>query len=1009
MNRLLSSTITRAVSRAARRARMLFAFGAVAVVATACEVHSPSDPGTLASIVVTPNPTLISGASQQMTAVGYDASGRVVTITPTWSVATAAGTISTSGLYTAGATAGVYTNAIIATVGAITATATATVTVGPLASIILTPNPVTLAISGTQQFTAVGKDAGGNTVAITPTWSVVASGGTIDGNGLFTAGTTPGTFTNTVRVASGAIAATATVTVTSGPLATITVTPNPASLAAGATQTFTAVGKDAGGNTIATTVVWSIAAGGGTITQAGVFTAGNTPGTYTNTITATSGTRVGTATVTVTAGTLATLTVSPNPATLSANGTQQFTAVGRDANNNIVTVTPTWSVTNGGGAINTATGLFTAGAVSGTFTNTVTATSGTITATATVIVAGPLTSISVAPNPATLLPGGTQQFTAIGRDAANNVVAITPTWTVTNGGGTISTGGLFTAGTTAGTYANTVTATSGTASGSATVIIGTLGTITSITVTPNPAAMQANGTQQFTAVARDAGNNVIAFTPTWSVANGGGTISSTGLFTAGATTGTFTNTVTATNGTVTGSATVVVGTVGSVATLTITPNPAALLANGQQQFTAVARDAGGNIIQVTPTWTVTNGGGTINSTGLFTAGSTAGTFTNTVVATSGAVTGSATVVIGAASTTPTSITVTPNPATLLANGTQQFTAVGRDANNNVVVITPTWTVTNGGGTISSTGLFTAGATTGTFTNTVTATSGTASGSATVIVGTAGTVATITVTPNPATLLAGGTQQFTAVARDAANNIVTITPVWTVANGGGTISSSGLFTAGTVAGTYNNTVVATSGTKSGSATVVVGTVGPLTSITVTPNPAAMLANGTQQFTAVGRDANNNIVTITPVWTVGNGGGTINATGLFTAGAATGTFANTVVATSGAITGRATVVVGTVGALATIVVTPNPAFTPTNGTVQFTAVGRDAGNNIVAITPTWSIANGGGTINGTTGLFTAGTTVATFANTVVATSGTTTGSATVTVTASANIAAARTARP
>jgi hypothetical protein len=152
---------------------------------------------------------------------------------------------------------------------------------------------------------------------------------------------------------------------------------------------------------------------------------------------------------------------------------------------------------------------------------------------------------------------------------------------------------------------------------------------------------------------------------------------------------------------------------------------------------------------------------------------------------------------------------------------------------------------------------------------------------------------------------GGTRQFTAVGRDAGGNVVAITPVWSVANGGGTIGLNGLFTAGTVTGTYTNTVTATSGSTSGTATVIVTP--PGLTITVTPDPATVPVNGTQQFIAVGRDAGGNIVPITPVWSVINGGGLINASGLFTAGTVTGTFLNTVVATSGATTGDATVIV------------------------------------------------------------------------------------------------------
>jgi hypothetical protein len=85
-----------------------------------------------------------------------------------------------------------------------------------LATITVTPANPTLTAGNTQQFTAVGKDADGNDVSITPTWSVEAGGGTIDNNGMFTAGSTAGTFTSTVKATSGGVSGTATVTVTAG-------------------------------------------------------------------------------------------------------------------------------------------------------------------------------------------------------------------------------------------------------------------------------------------------------------------------------------------------------------------------------------------------------------------------------------------------------------------------------------------------------------------------------------------------------------------------------------------------------------------------------------------------------------------------------------------------------------------------------------------------------------------------------------------------------------------------
>jgi hypothetical protein len=519
--------------------------------------------------------------------------------------------------------------------------------------------------------------------------------------------------------------------------------------------------------------------------------------------------------------TLASIAVTPNPQTLAAGATQQFTAVGTDSRGATMAITPTWSVAAGGGTIS-ATGLFTAGTAAGTFTNTIRATSGTVSGTATVIVTvGPLASIVVTPNPATVAIGGAQQFTAVGRDAAGNTVAITPAWSVVAGGGTINaTSGLFTAGTTVGAFASTVRAASGTISGTATVNV-TAGALATIVVTPNPATLDPGAVQQFTAVGRDASGNAVAITPVWSVANGGGSINTgTGAFTAGAASGSFNNTVVATSGTISGNASVVVRS--AVASITVTPNPATVQPNATQLFTAVARDAGGNVVAFSPVWSVANGGGTINAgSGLFTAGAASGTFANTVVATSGTVSGSATVNVPAAVAPLNNITVSPDPATLNVNSTQQFTAVGSDANGNIVSISPVWSVASGGGTIDPvSGLFTSGPVAGIYTNTVRATSGTVSGAATVIVNGPSVLTTITVTPNPDTTFTGQGQQFTAVGRDAVGAVMAITPVWSVINGGGMINAStGLFAAGGVAGTFTNTVEARSGTVAGTATVV----------------------------------------------------------------------------------------------------------------------------------------------------------------------------------------------
>ena len=382
------TSITRSVgTRWPRNLKAGLAVATAALLLAACD--SPSEPRPLATITVSPTSvTLAIGGTQQYVAVGRDAEDRLVTITPVWSVVAAGGTVSATGLFTAGTLAGTFTGTVKATSGAVSGTATVNVLAGALATVIVTPDPISMGINAIQQFTAVGRDANTNPVAITPTWSVVASGGAISSTGLFTAGSTAGTYLNTVRATSGGVFGTATVTIAAGALSTITITPNLVVLAPNGPQQFTAVGRDGGNNVVAITPTWSVVASGGTINSTGLFTAGSTAGTYLNTVRATSGGVFGTATVTIAAGALSTITITPNLVVLAPNGPQQFTAVGRDGGNNVVAITPTWSVVASGGTIS-STGLFTAGANAGTFTNTVRATSGTTTAYATVnIVAG---------------------------------------------------------------------------------------------------------------------------------------------------------------------------------------------------------------------------------------------------------------------------------------------------------------------------------------------------------------------------------------------------------------------------------------------------------------------------------------------------------------------------------------------------------------------------------------------------------------------------------------------
>lgn len=269
---------------------------------------------------------------------------------------------------------------------------------GPLDHVVISPASATVAVGGTQQFTARGQDASNVPIdGLTYTWTIMASGGAVDTTGLFTAGSTTGTYANTVHVSTtqGTVTKTATASVTvvtPGPLDHIIVSPAIASVVAGGTQQFTAQGQDVSNVTIPGLVfTWAVIAAGGTIDGTGLFTAGLTTGTYANTVQAstTQGvvTKTGTASVTVAVapGPLDHVALSPASATLAIGGAKQFTAQAKDAANvNIPGVTYTWSVVAGGGTISAA-GLFTAGTTTGKYANTlqISVTQGEATKTAT--------------------------------------------------------------------------------------------------------------------------------------------------------------------------------------------------------------------------------------------------------------------------------------------------------------------------------------------------------------------------------------------------------------------------------------------------------------------------------------------------------------------------------------------------------------------------------------------------------------------------------------------------
>ena len=92
---------------------------------------------------------------------------------------------------------------------------TVTVTPPVLQAVVLTPATASVAAGAQQQFSVAGQWSDGSTTA--PAVSYAATGGTVNANGRYTAGTTAGTFRVIATQQGGSLADTSTVTVTASP------------------------------------------------------------------------------------------------------------------------------------------------------------------------------------------------------------------------------------------------------------------------------------------------------------------------------------------------------------------------------------------------------------------------------------------------------------------------------------------------------------------------------------------------------------------------------------------------------------------------------------------------------------------------------------------------------------------------------------------------------------------------------------------------------------------------
>jgi MYXO-CTERM domain-containing protein len=589
------------------------------------------------------------------------------------------------------------------------------------ARVEIVPNSVTVGASRTTTFTARAFNAQGEPINDVPfTWSAKESAGTIDDKGVLTAACTPGTIYSAVTATSpSGVSASASVTLEPGPAAQLSISPPVATVAAGASRSFTASVKDSCGNPVSGSVTWSTVSGSGTISPSGGYSATCTPGDYPGAVIARLGALSATVDVSVSPGEPTQLSLSPQNPSVPAGGKQSFTATATDGCGNVFTPTVAWELYNGGGTL-ASNGVFTAGTRAGSYSNTIHARAGWLSASTSVeVTPGPVVRVTLSPLKPSLSTSTSQQFTARAEDSFGNEQPSRPRrWSADAAAGSISATGLFTAGATPGTYEKAVEVDVDGVKASTDVVL--VNRVARVEVTRlGTASLPAGGSAFFLARAFDSwGSELKNVSFTWSARAAAGSIDSSGKLTVSCVPGTVGSGVTATASGISGSMDVTIAP-GAATSLALVPASVTLVAGSSTAFSVQATDTCGNTASASFGWQVVAGGGSVNAVGLFTAGTGAGFWPQTVRVYSGNLSALANVTVVPGPTAR--VELSPLTPSVRPGATVQFTARALDVHGNERPVRILWSRGGAAGSITSEGLFTAGPTPGDYDEAVTAT------------------------------------------------------------------------------------------------------------------------------------------------------------------------------------------------------------------------------------------------------------------------------------------------
>ena len=761
--------------------------GAVTITATMNSVSGTAGVTVSSAVVATinvsaPNPSLASGAMEQLTATAVysDNTTQTVTSQVVWqSSDTSVASVVAGGMLTALKTGNVT---VTATWNSISGSAGVSVTAPSLSSIAVSPAAFSIASGQSKQLSALGTYTDGTSQDVTSqaTWSASTSAATVDQTGMVT-GSSSGSSTITATI--GSKTGSAIATVSSALLQTISLTPLTASVATGQMQSFSANGlfSDGSQTDITNAVSWvSSATNFATVDQTGLAT-GTSAGA--STISASSGSAApGTAALTVTPAVLTEIDVAPDAQYIPVGGQLQLSLTGTfsDGSTQDIAANATWSSSDSTlASVDQGTGIVTGVANSNGNAITITATYGSVSSTTTVYVTDAIpVSVQLTPSTSSIASGTTQQYAVnvVYSDGSLQPVTAGLSWLSSSAtvAGVDATGlarALAPGQTTISVFYDSMSATA-----SLTV---TPSVLTNIVVTPVTTVVGVNGNVQFTAtgVFSDNSTQDLSSQVVWTSSTGAfATISATGLAT-GISTGTLT--ITATSGTISGAATLSV-TTATLQSITIAPNNPIMPPHSRTQLTAIGHFTDGSQQVLSgvswhsnaPQVAMVNGSGVLRA-------KNSKNKTVTITAKLNGITGTTSVTV--TSMTIQTVTIQPNNQTIAAGTKLQLSLIGTFSDGTTQIdltASARWQTSNyADAVVNRQGLVT-GVSAGSLTVTGSI-NGLASATTDMTI-TNATVQSITVTPANPTVALGSSQQFTANGSfsDGSTQDITNVVTWT---------------------------------------------------------------------------------------------------------------------------------------------------------------------------------------------------------------------------------------